>query len=357
MKVLVFIIGTRPELIKLTPVIKQLHINQKVKPVILFTGQHKQLIDPFFIDNLPPVTWRTLPPNPKTTNPLPILQSFYIEQITKTINFWSREYPNQTVAGVVVQGDTTSAFCGAIAAFNLNVPIHHVEAGLRTSQPTPHPEEGYRSMISQIATYHYCPTHGNSHNLYSEFSFHKLRCAQVHVTGNPGLDLLDKTGCNYGDEVIITLHRHETRPYLGQWLLELEKIARDYPFLNFTLYSHPNPEVTKHYPQFLAINEQDPLPHDQFIQRIKQCRFIISDSGGIQEEACFFNKKVIVCRTSTERPEGIASGHLMLCDSPSLLEKQVSQVIQNYQIDAPCPFGDGNSAPKIANLMETICQA
>lgn len=346
MKVLVFIIGTRPELIKLTPVIRQLRTNQKVHPAIILTGQHKALHQDNAIFG---TNWTTLPPNPQTTNPLPVLQSFYIERIAKILKAYS-----EAISGVVVQGDTTSAFCGAIAAFNLNIPIHHVEAGLRTFQPTPHPEEGYRRMISQIATYHYCPTLDNVDNIMQSTPAYE---ENIFLTGNPGLDLLDKTGCDYGDEVIITLHRHETRHDLPDWILEIDKLAAKHKDLIFTLIHHPNPRVQDYYPTTFFIKESKPLPHDQFIQRIKQCRFIISDSGGIQEEACFFNKKVIVCRTSTERPEGIRSGHLYLCKSYNDLPSVFDTVNQSYQIDSYCPFGDGNSAQKIANLMETICQA
>jgi UDP-N-acetylglucosamine 2-epimerase (non-hydrolysing) len=137
------------------------------------------------------------------------------------------------------------------------------------------------------------------------------------------------------------------------WFKSLNEVSEKYNDLEFILPIHPNPNVYKHK-KILNKNIKvvDPLSHEELINVLLECRFVISDSGGIQEEATFLNKKTIVCRKTTERPEGINSGHLYLCPTPNLLNDYVYKINEDYYINNKCPYGDGHSSEKIVNILK-----
>jgi UDP-N-acetylglucosamine 2-epimerase len=259
-------------------------------------------------------------------------------------------FPNQNYDYVLVQGDTGSALGCALASYNRKIKLIHLEAGLRTYDlENPYPEEAYRQIISRISDINFCPTNLSFENLISE----KVT-GKIFVVGNTVLDnivdLKDKT--NYGNDVLITLHRRENHDIMNKWFESLNKITEKYKELNFILPIHPNPNVQK-YRHILNKNIKvvDPLTHNDLLNILVGCRFVITDSGGIQEEATFLNKKSIVCRKTTERPEGINTGHIILCDNPSDLILYVDNIVKDYNINTECPYGDGHSSEKILNII------
>ena len=147
------------------------------------------------------------------------------------------------------------------------------------------------------------------------------------------------------------MHRRENHHCMRAWFKEINKLAEKHPNLEFILPLHPNPNVQTHKGLLHKIRVVTPLSHHDLISLLVKCRLVISDSGGLQEEASFFNKKVIVCRKVTERPEGIETGHLHLCDSPDQLGKLFDRLCDNYYIDNPCPYGDGHSSTRISKLL------
>ena len=319
--------GTRPEWLKIKPLIK---LMDKSEYKLLFTGQHVDLLKDVEVD-------------------YQINMSTTYNRLDSIISDCMFQFPNGDFRGVLVQGDTGSAFGCALAAFNRQIKIYYLEAGLRTNQlQHPYPEEGYRQMIARIADVNFAPTYQSKENLMNE----NIREDKIHIVGNSVLDNLVEFGSgDYGDIVLITLHRRENHHWMDRWFTQIEELAKQYTDLQFVLPIHPNPNVKKHRHILKNVTVVDPLEHTHLINTLKQSKLVISDSGGIQEEGAFFNKKVIVCRKTTERPEGIETGHLHLCDSPEDLGELFGKLIENPYISTNCPYGDGHTSEKVLEIL------
>ena len=199
-------------------------------------------------------------------------------------------------------------------------------------------------MIARISDINLCPTELSKKNLINE----KVN-GKCHVVGNTVLDNLlpFKEECEYTNKVLVTLHRRENHDLMDQWFNKVNKLAKNNSNLEFILPIHPNPNVQKYKHILTDVTVIEPLSHPELLDVLVKCKLVISDSGGLQEEGSFFNKKVIVCRKTTERPEAIETGHLHMCLSPDELENKFDQLIKNYYINADCPYGDGKSSSKI----------
>jgi len=279
--------GTRPEWLKVKPLID---IMNKKDYKLLFTGQHEDLLKDIRVD------FR-----------VSIEETFRHTRLDSIMIGCMEYFPNYNFSGVLVQGDTASAFACALAAFHRGIKVYYLEAGLRSYDlENPYPEEGYRQMIARLADINFAPTQ----------------------------------------------HRRENHHWMDEWFVEINNLAKMYPNLKFILPLHPNPNVQKHKGLLTNINVVDPLTHDETINILKDCKLVITDSGGLQEEGSFFNKKVIVCRKTTERPEGIGTGHLYLCDSPKDLKELFVKLEYNSYICRPCPYGDGRAAEKIKKILD-----
>jgi len=319
--------GTRPEYIKVKSLIDNL---KGVKTC--FTGQHKDLLHNINTDFYLNIT-------EKTNNRL---NNIIINTLIDSTIFQDIKY-------VIVQGDTTSALSIALSAFNNKIRVIHLEAGLRTYNiEDPYPEELNRQLVSRIANIHLCPTELNKCNLIKEGI-----TDNIYVTGNTGLDNIDKTDVFYGNKIIITLHRRDNHDNMNKWFEVIEKLANIHNELQFILPIHPNPNVQKHRHILNKVIVIDPVNHNQMINLLRECKFIISDSGGIQEEASYLNKKIIICRKYTERPEVLES-HGILCDSPNKLENIFNDININYMVNKECPFGNGESYKNIINILEKL---
>ena len=328
MKILICL-GTRPEWLKIKPIVEKLNVSDYK---LLFTGQHLDLLTDIDFN-----------------------YKFNIDtgknRLDDIISTCLLQFPEDDFDYVLVQGDTASAFACAIAGFNRKIKIIHLESGLRTyDQLNPYPEESYRQMISRISDINFCPTELSKENLINE------KASGInYVVGNTVLDnLLNyKEKTYYGNDVLVTLHRRENHEIMDKWFESLNKICEENQDLNFILPIHPNPNVQK-YKGLLnkKIKVVDPMSHNELIETLIGCKFVITDSGGIQEESSFLNKKSIVCRKTTERPEGITTGHLLLCENPEDLPTFVYNLNKDFYINNGCPYGDGNSSIKILNILK-----
>ena len=169
--------------------------------------------------------------------------------------------------------------------------------------------------------------------------------------GNTVLDnLLGKT-TTYNDTILVTMHRRENHVNMDEWFKEINQLAIDNPELKFEIPLHPNPNVSKHRDLLTNIKVIKPLNYNEMIDKISSCRFLISDSGGIQEESSFLNKKVIVCRKITERPESVGK-HSFMCGEPNNLKGMFYSLKDNYKVDLDCPYGDGKSSKRIVNYLK-----
>jgi UDP-N-acetylglucosamine 2-epimerase (non-hydrolysing) len=321
--------GTRPEWLKIKPIVG---LMDRKDYKLLFTGQHPDLLKDVNVD------YR-----------IQVGQSE--NRLDQLIADCLTQFPAGEFDSVLVQGDTASAFACAIAAFNRGIKIYYLEAGLRSYDMNhPYPEEAYRQMIARIADVNFAPTELSASNLKNELVFGK-----VYVTGNTVLDnLVDrKKDCEYTDQVLITLHRRENHHWIDQWFREINDLAVQYSHIKFILPIHPNPNVQKHKHLLSHIEVVPPLEHGPLLDILVKCKTIITDSGGLQEEGSFFNKKVIVCRTTTERPEALDTGHLHICKSPNKLKELFGSIINNPYINNGCPYGDGASSQRVYNIFKS----
>jgi len=265
------------------------------------------------------------------------------------------EVINSDTKLVIVQGDTATAFAVSLNAFNRKVPIAHVEAGLRTYDLcNPFPEEAYRRLISVMAADHFCVSSMGKDILERE----KVQ-GEIHVVGNTALDNIvsKRDAVEYQNEVLVTLHRRENRDQMKDWLLEIAKLAEEKQHIRFVLPVHPSvdksviDEIQRlSLPNFVIVS---PLTHQDTIEIMRKCLYVITDSGGIQEESSFLRKKSIVCRKTTERQEGLGI-FSVLCKEPKLLKNCVSSFIETSVIpsDDVCPYGDGSAVERIAQIIK-----
>jgi UDP-N-acetylglucosamine 2-epimerase (non-hydrolysing) len=318
--------GTRPEWLKIKPLIK---LMDRGEYKLLFTGQHTDLLKDVEVD-------------------YQINMSTTTNRLDSIISDCMLQFPNGNFRGVLVQGDTGSAFGCALAAFNRQLKIYYLEAGLRSGDlQHPYPEEGYRQMIARIADVNFAPTTLSAKNLITE-GVH----GGVYISGNSVLDnLVDFPKSTMENIILITLHRRENHHWMDRWFEEIEKLAVEYPHYTFVLPIHPNPNVQKHKHILKNVKVVEPMEHKELINTLIKSNLIISDSGGLQEEGSFFNKKVIVCRKTTERPEGIETGHLHLCNSPEDLSELFGKLIENPYISRKCPYGDGYTSEKVLKIL------
>lgn len=320
--------GTRPEFLKIKPLLN------KKKFDTLRVCQHGDIIDfgnPTHVIKI----------DEKCKNRLNNIFSEIFNKIENVLLNYD---------AILIQGDTATVAACAIAAFNLKKKIIYLESGLRSFDfENPFPEEAYRQMVSRIADINLCPTELSKQNLESE----KI-LGQIFVVGNTSLDNLIsiKNNTNYLNKVLITLHRSENLSKLDLWYKELDTIAEKYKDIEFIYPIHPNPFIAEKSKSLKNIKVTSPLAHSELLDIMKDCKLIITDSGGLQEEASFLNKKIIVCRKTTERPEGIKTGHIKLCKDPIDLNFIFEENIINYFINSQCPYGDGDSTKKILNILQ-----
>ena len=323
---LLAVYGTRPEYIKLKPILQK---DNTIK--CLYIKQHVDIIKFDHYDY-------SIDIEPSSQNRL---NSIFQQIFLKAEPFVSQ------FDGIIVQGDTATVCAVSLVAFHLKKKIYYVEAGLRSYDlENPYPEEAYRQITSRISTVNFCPT---------QLSFNNLKKEKVmgtkHIVGNTVLDNIKNTQTSYTNNILITIHRTENLHIINEWFKQIDKLAKKYTELNFLLTVHPNPLIVKASVNLKFTKISDPLQHKDLIDYLSKCKLVITDSGGIQEEACFLNKKIIVCRKTTERPEGIHSGHIHLCKKPSSLNNIFKKIINNFEISSPCPYGDGTSSNQILQLL------
>ncbi len=364
-----FCCGSRPELIKISPVYHQLKTTAEIIPLLCNTGQHRDLLTPH-LETLGMTPDFQLDVMHKGQS-LEQLMAQLFEQLPSV---FEKTHPDI----VIIQGDTASALASAIIAHKEDLPLAHIEAGLRTHDRTsPFPEEIYRQNISTLAKWHFCPTEQARQNLLSE----NIKSENIFVTGNTSVDMVIETykkskGNLYYNPshrqdmtrpfFLITLHRRESQGSplmrITTSLLEFAKANEKFDFI-FPL--HPNPASSQMIKSQLGAQKNifliSPLPYPQFVRLMADAYAIITDSGGIQEEAPSLNTPVIVVRNRTERSEGIKSGCLRLAGTE--MDTILSEL--NLLIDdkahykrmqqAPNPFGDGRATERItAHLIDIV---
>jgi UDP-N-acetylglucosamine 2-epimerase (non-hydrolysing) len=324
--------GTRPEFIKIKPLIDEMKLN-KLNFKVLFTGQHKDIA----------------PKNSDFNLKMFDYEGNRLDSILKNCLNIPNEY-FQDVTHILVQGDTTTALGLSIAAFHRNIKVIHLEAGLRTyDNNNPYPEEANRQLISRISDINLCPTNGNADNLRSE----GIVSDKIYVVGNTGLDnLLEyKNKLSYIDMVLVTLHRRENHDKIHEWFNEINKLAILNSKIKFILPIHPNPNVLKHKELLTNVEIINSLSHEELLEILIKCKLVITDSGGLQEECSFLNKKCLVCRETTERPESI-NYTTFIVKSPYHLIEIFNKHIENFEVKYDSPFGDGYSSKKICEILK-----
>jgi len=323
--------GTRPEYIKIKPLINKL-LENKINYKILFTGQHEDIV-------------------PKDSDFLLKFKE-YSDNRLNNILINCLMIPDEWFVGidfVLVQGDTTSVLGISLAAFNRKIKVIHLESGLRTyDYDNPYPEEINRQIVSRISDINFCPTELNLTTLINEKVIGKS-----FVVGNTVLDnlVMYKKDCEYTNKILITLHRRENHPLMHEWFKAINELSLEYPDYEFILPIHPNPKVNKHKNILTNVKIIDPLSHDELIKILIKCSLIITDSGGLQEECSFFNKKCLVCRKTTERQESINKSSFLI-KSPKKLKSEFINHIKNPIINYISPYGDGYSSDKIIKIIK-----
>jgi UDP-N-acetylglucosamine 2-epimerase (non-hydrolysing) len=324
--------GTRPEWIKIKPVVNKL--NGKIPYKLLCTGQHGSLIDSSIKEY--DVEYLSISDG---ENRLDCIVRSILENATTIFD---------GISHIMVQGDTTSAFAVALAAFHRRIKVIHLEAGLRSlDKDNPYPEEFNRISIGALADIHLCPTRQAKENLrYIASSGSKL-----YIVGNTVLDNLINITPTIENLILITMHRRENIKIMDEWFMAINKLAIENPSIKFVFPMHPNPEIQKYKHLLSHINVIDPLSYEECINYIARCCLVITDSGGLQEESSFLKKKCIVCRSTTERSEG-ESLFSWLCPYPAHLDYSFNSITREM-VDLPCPYGDGQSSDKIKDILES----
>ena len=371
MKKILIVFGTRPEAIKIAPLIKELKLFFNVK--VCVTAQHRDMLDQVLniFNIVPEYDLDIMRPNQD-------LFDITTKVLIGVKGVLLKEQPNI----VLVHGDTTTTMASSLAAFYLQIPVGHIEAGLRTNNiQSPFPEELNRQLTSRITKFHFTPTKMSCQNLLIE----KVPNDQIFITGNTvidslftlierarnlnyPIDLLKKLPFlaldfnSYPRVILVTGHRRENfGKGFEEICLAIKRIAGFYPKVQIIYPVHLNPNVREPVNRILSdtsnIHLIEPLDYLPFIKLMDSCYFILTDSGGIQEEAPSLGKPVLVMRNTTERPEGIKAGTIKLVgiDKEKIFNEACkllsSDKVYSKMAQSSNPYGDGLASKRIAKIL------
>ena len=351
--------GTRPEAIKVAPVVSALQADDRFHSVVVSTGQHREMLQQ--------VNQRFgIEPN----HDLMLMQpgQSLNQIVSRAVAGLDKIIEAETPDVIIAQGDTSTAMGAALAGFHRGVAVVHLEAGLRTGNiSSPFPEEANRKIIGQVASLHLAPTQESRENLRRE----NFRSKDIVVTGNTVIDAL-LAASNWDVEfddarlrdacastrelVLVTTHRRENLDAMKEIGGALQDLATAYPDRIFALPLHLNPKVrdavlpaVEHLPNVIIT---DPLPYDQFTALMNRATIVLTDSGGVQEEAPSLGKPVLVMRENTERPEAVVAGTVKLvgtdrqrivAEKRNLLDNEAAYNAMAYAVN---PYGDGMAAAR-----------
>jgi len=364
------IVGTRPEAIKMAPVIRALSASELLSPITLSTSQHRHMVHQIF-------------------GTFGIRRYHELRVMRRGQTLWDlsgrlaarlgRFFEANHVDAVLVQGDTSSAFFGGLCAFYHQIPVGHVEAGLRTGDRySPFPEEMNRTLLTSLATWHFAPTGDAVKRLRRE----DVPSSSIYLTGNTVVDALRWMAPRCTDRplrkligreamnrrlLLVTCHRREN---LGAPMRAVARgiatLAQNNPDLVVLFPVHPNPAVgaaiTPSLKRVSNVILCEPLDYDQFLSCLQHAFLVISDSGGVQEEATALGKPVLVLRQDTERPEGVVAGALKLIGTDAdRVVREGERLLRDARAyrrmcRASNVFGDGHSAKRIVKIVERAFQ-
>lgn len=360
------VFGTRPEAIKMAPLVKKLAADPAVNNIVCVTAQHREMLDMVLnVFSIMPDYDLDLMSHGQTITDITLRVIKGMEDIL------TKEKPDI----VLVHGDTTTTFAASLAAFYQKIPVGHVEAGLRSGNIySPYPEEMNRRLAGTIATLHFAPTNGNKQNL--------LQCGvdekKIYVTGNTVIDALQlvvKENYNFAEAILnnldyqrkkvilLTAHRRENwgEP-MRNIFTAIRDIVTQLPDTEMVFPVHPNPVVRDLAMELLGetkgIHLISPLDYEPFVNLMARCYLVLTDSGGIQEEAPSLGKPVIVLRQETERPEAVEAGTVKIAgigyDRIFALTETILTDKNEYKrmSQAVNPYGDGKAAAKITNILK-----
>lgn len=356
------VFGTRPEAIKMAPLVKELQTRDHIKTIVCVTAQHRQMLDQVL---------QTFDIHPDIDLDI-MKQGQSLSEITSRVLLGLEDVMKRTKPDIVlVHGDTTTTYASALAAFYQQIPVGHVEAGLRTYQKySPYPEEINRQMVGVLADIHFAPTKRSKENLLKEGKTED----GVFVTGNTAIDALKTTVCTSYEHpeltwaagsklILLTAHRREN---LGEPMRHMfraiKRIVNEHEDVKVLYPIHLNPvvrecaeEIFKGIDRVKLIEPLDVLDFHNFMSA---SYMILTDSGGIQEEAPSLGKPVLVLRDTTERPEGIEAGTLKLAGTDEqTIYSLIKELLENertYQnmAQATNPYGDGFASKYIVDIIE-----
>ena len=357
------VFGTRPEAIKMAPVVKQFKTHSKWNTKVIVTGQHREMLDQVLdvFNIIPDYDLDVMTENQSLTD----ITTAVLNGLELIFSCWKPDY-------LLVHGDTTTALAAALAGYYHKIAIAHVEAGLRTGDLyNPFPEEANRKLIDGLSTVFLAPTEAAAKNLRLE----GISSKQIYVTGNTVVDALYMVvNDNYQFKlpqlraltfskpvVLVTAHRREN---WGQPLENICAAIRDAASclpVDIVFAMHKNPQIQSVVKSYLAGIDNvyliDAPAYIEFANLLNRCKFLVTDSGGLQEEAAALGKPVLVLRDTTERPEGIESGILKLVGTDKeKIVYEISNLIQNNELyrhmtHAHNPYGDGKAAMRIKNII------
>lgn len=371
MKKIMPVYGTRPEAIKMAPIVTALRADPELECVVTVTGQHREMLDQVNeLFGIRPDFDLNIIQERQTLNGV----------MARTISGLDAVLEDVRPDAVVVQGDTTTSTAGAIAAFNRGIPVVHAEAGLRSFNiHSPFPEEANRKITSQVSSLHLAPTSVSKRNLLRE----AVNPEDIYVTGNTVIDaLLDAVAQNVpftdealrdiehdvaagGQLVLITTHRRENQGDAMRGVgRAIARLADEHPSVRFLLPVHKNPAVREAILPYLEgkgnVTVTEPLAYGEFTHALGLATVVLTDSGGVQEEAPSLGKPVLVMRENTERPEAVSAGTVRLIGTgETRVFDEVTELLRNRDAyermaNAVNPYGDGKAALRTASAIKQL---
>ncbi len=371
MPALLFVFGTRPEAIKVAPVIEELRRDASFDVKVCVTGQHREMLAQVLrlFEIVPDADLDLMQPNQDLTD----IAAGILVNMKRTLREMRPDL-------VVVQGDTTSAFAAGLAAFYAGVDVAHIEAGLRSGNDlAPWPEEVNRKLLSVVTRFHFAPTEGARENLLRE----AIDPSRVFVTGNTVIDALIRTTARIASDdalrerldrqfsfldpqrrlILVTGHRRESfGPAFESICHALADVARDNEDVEIVYPVHLNPNVQLPVRRILSDSDRvhliDPVDYVAFVHLMMRSAFILTDSGGVQEEAPALGKPVLVMRDTTERPEGVRAGNVLIVGTQrSAIVSEAARLLRDAahreRMSRPSSvYGDGNASARIAAILK-----